>query len=181
MAKSKNLLSRLRTISSFLSSEERQTELFWNLLKEYFKNTGYSYGTFENEKAIQQEIEISEGSCILFNYYLNRTRFYLRSNFLHYPEPQDASEIFILAQHLNNLIRGEGKIRIDTEEQCCILSFDVDLRPYLFGLSDIDEIIHLHTALVSDARKAYQRLLLEGVEPALIIADLLKRDDDDES
>ena len=181
MSTNPNFMRRVANIPILLSSEGRQERIFWKMLKNHFKKTGYSFGTFEKEKTIQMEFELSDESDLLFSYFVYKNSFCLRCNFLSYADPLDASEIFILAQHLNNLIREGGKIRIDTEDQTLSLFYQVDYRQLLFGYADLEEWIDRHSSLVYDVRKSFLRLLTEGIEPAIIIADLLNRDREDDA
>jgi hypothetical protein len=115
-----------------------------------------------------------------FRYYLHKTRIYLRCDFITYDDGADAGNIFILAQHLNNVIQNDGIVEINPGEQSCSLLFDVDFRPYLLGLLNLDDLISRHFAILIDVRHAFFRLLTEGEEPAVIFADLIAGNEEKE-
>jgi hypothetical protein len=175
-----NVFKFFKGLQAFLSSEERQTRLFWYMLKNHLTESELVFGTYEREKTLQVDLEVAENTTLKFEYIVHRSRFFLVCRFLKYEAPEDASEIFILAQHMNNLIGHDGTLRIETDDQICSLVFNVDFRPILFGYSGIRELILRHHSITVDARNAFLRLMLEGEEPAIIIADLMREESENE-
>lgn len=170
-----------RNISVILSSEERQSRLFWKMLKNHLTESELVFGAYERERTLHVDLEVAENTTLKFEYFVHKARFFLICRFLKYDAPEDASEIFILAQHMNNLIGHDGTLRVETDEQVCSLVFNVDFRPILLGFSGIRELIIRHHSIAVDARNAFLRLMIEGEEPAIIIADLLKENNQEDS
>ena len=164
---------RFKAIPALRSSDERQLELFWKKLQDYLRKENFVFGVYESAKSLRVRYRMKGEDLPEFSYFLHKTRVYLRCDFAAYDEHADAGNIFILAQHLNNLIQYDGIVEVDTKEQTCSLLFDVDYRPYLLGLLDLDDLINRHFAILLDVRQSYFRLLVEGEEPAIIFADLV--------
>jgi hypothetical protein len=164
-------------IPALLASEEKQLLLFWKMMKKHLERKKYFFGIYENEKTLRAEFKVEEDLILNFDYSLHQTRLYLVCESVECGDDADASDLFILAQHMNNFIPRDGKIHIDTREQRIALAFNVDFRLYLLGLLDVQEIILRHYHITLDARKCFQRLIREGTDPVEIIADLLAEDD----
>jgi hypothetical protein len=150
------------------------------MLQNHLSKENYSFGVYETAKSLRVRYWVKGAELPEFNYYLHKTRIYLRCDFASYDEHSDAGDIFILAQHLNNLIQHDGIVEIDTREQTCSLLFDVDYRPYLLGLLDIEDLINRHCLILLDVRHSFMRLLIEGEDPAIIFADLVAGNEENE-
>jgi hypothetical protein len=176
----KTILKRFSSIPALLSSPKKQQDRFWKMLKSHLENEGYSFGVFEKARVITLNMEMTENTSLQFDFRLFENHLQLYCHFISYEDPEDAGDVFILAQHFNNVIRYNGMIRVNSEEQICLLHFEVDFRPFLLGLSDIKDLIHRHYSILIDPRNGYIRLLHNREEPALIIADLLRDENDEE-
>ena len=173
MEKIKLFWRRIVAVPALFSSEEKQLRMFWKMLKAHMTRAQYKFGAYETEKTLRARFQTEGDYTTEIDYYLDKNRIYLNCEFTGYDDEADVGNIFILAQHFNNVIRHDGIVHVDTRTQTCSLHFDVDFRPYLFRQADLDDLIGRHFVILMDVQNSFYRLLVEGEEPAIIFADLI--------
>jgi hypothetical protein len=171
MKKLKYFLRRIYRLSLPI---EKQEALVWKDLKQFYTNLGCRFGVYEKEKCIEVVLEISEDQRASFfqavqEYYLT-SRVKVLEDF----PVEQTSELFILATHFNNLLK-RGSVLVNVNHGYVEYCFSRELLLPLLYSDEIEEQVKLHYTTSEDIHWAFQRLINEQEEPAIIIADLLKK------
>ncbi|MBU3675934.1 MAG: hypothetical protein FGM54_01965 [Chitinophagaceae bacterium] len=156
--------------------QEKWSSLVWHDLKKMHAASKWDSGIHERTKTIQTPFSINSEMSVYYFYQVDGDYFNCRVKLLEDYDVSMSSEIFILASHVNNILR-KGKVRVNPGQQ--IVEYVVQLPlliPYLyFGEVNCEMIAHYNTS--KDLIAAFQRLVFEGESPAIIIADLIKENE----
>jgi hypothetical protein len=172
--KIKYYLKRIYRISL---SFEKQEKLVWNDLKKFHAGTDWKSGVFEKEKYVETVFRLDEKRSGIFYYMIYDGRYHCRVKVLeNYPE-ELTTDIFILAAHLNNVLNN-GVVVVNVNSQYVEYYQKRDLVIPLLYTDDIYDQLIRHFNISKDIYFAFERLVTEQEAPAIIIADLLKKNDD---
>ena len=166
----------LRRMYRITRSFEKQEELVWNDLKKFHASNNWKSGVFERDKYIEVVFRLNAERPLTFYYMINdkyRCKVKVLENF---PE-ELTTDIFILATHLNNMLEN-GIVVVNVNSRCVEYSHNLDAAIPLLYNYYIYGILLQHFNLSKKIYFAFERLVTEQEAPAIIIADLLKKNDD---
>lgn len=169
----------VRRVIRLAYSFERKEKLIWNKLKKLHQEKKWRHGIFENDKYIETIFEIAEGVPATFYYMLYDHAFHCRVKVLEELPPDLVTDVFVLASHFNNHL-SDGKVVIRVNSGYVEYKIKTELIiPALYEDEILVEIEqHFNTAV--DVFAAFQRLVAEQEAPAIIIADILRKNEEEE-
>ena len=152
---------------------KNQENLLWEDLKKFHTDAEWPSGIYDKRKCIEVEFKLSDNKGSVFFYMLYDGYYHCRVKVLEdFPE-ELTTECFILAAHFNNLLNnGVVVVNVDNQFVEYHLKSKI-LVPLLYNENILDQLI-LHNNTSLDIHWAFQRLVKEGEEPVIIIADLMK-------
>jgi len=169
----KQLLHYIRVCYHLARPHEKLQDVVWRNLKKYHIGENLHSGFFENEKFIESEFKITDDHKARFYYGVYKDIFYCRCKIIQDYDPELSTEIFVMAAHFNNLLR-VGKVRIDPTERTVDYVLDSSLVEFVIYPGEIPQTTITHYRTTKDVYWAFQKLIQEREEPAIIIADLLR-------
>lgn len=169
----KNLRHYLRLFYHLVLPHKRLNDVVWNYLKEYHTHEKLNSGFFENEKRIESDFKITDDHHARFTYTAHQGIFYCRCKVIQDFDPELTTDLFLLAAHFNNLLR-LGKVIIETSDRTVEYALDSSLIEYVVYPGAIQQTTIMHYDTTKDVYWAFQKLINEQEEPAIIIADLLR-------
>jgi hypothetical protein len=155
-----------------MHSPDRHAEKVWSHLKKVCSEGGWRCGIYEEDKYVEVQFQIAENVWEKHFYFVMDDRIKFRVRVVEEFDEDQAIDVFILAQHFNNVLNN-GKVVVSPEHR--YLEY-VQTRDILVPLLYDDELylqMNRHHDTAKDVYTCFQRLLVEQVEPAIIIADLL--------
>ena len=172
------LSSYFRRVYRLSLNIEKQELTVWKDLKKLHEDANWKCGVYESDKQIKTVFELGNETGAVFNYFIYDNNFHCAVKILDNFPREYTSEAFILASHFNNLLN-RGKVVIDAEDNYITYQTKKNiLIPLLYPETMYEQIIrHINTA--RDVQWAYQRLMDENEAPAIIIADLLRKNSDE--
>ena len=154
-----------------LSPQKREKKVWDDLLK-LCNDSGWRVGVFESDQCVEIDFKIAEDKVEKYLYLIRDGSLICRVRVAVDIDDNRMTDVFILAQHFNNLLTyGVVVVNVSSRFVEYTLIRDV-LIPFLYS-GDIYDQLLLHHNSSKDLYASFQRLLVEDVEPALIIADLL--------
>ena len=176
-----NLIYRYFTRIYKLSlSSDKQDLLAWKALKKMHVDAGWKSGVYEKGQYIETVFEIGEEKAGVFNYMILDREYHCRVNILENFMPEMATDFFILAAHFNNLLN-KGKVEINVNDRTVEYNYKSDLLVPLLYPGEFHNRMLKHYYTSKDVYWAFNKLIYEKDEPAIIIADLLKKNETQES
>lgn len=169
----KKITQHLNKIIRLTLSKTKQETIVWKDLKNLHKRSEWVSGIHEKEKHIETIFDLGDNKRKAFHYFIYDNSLYYRVEILEQYIVDRTTDIFILAQHFNNLLNN-GTITINTREQSVDYFFKTDIIIPLIRPSEIYKNLICHFEATKDIFKSFERLIIESEEPALIIADLLR-------
>ncbi len=167
----------LQRIYRLTLSKKKQEDIFWDLLKKLHSDADWKSGVYEKERYIETLFEISNEKGGIFYYMIYDNCFHCRVKILEDYPTELTTDLFILASHFNNLLNN-GVVMVNVNGFYVEYWHKRDLlMPLLFN-SDIYTQLIQHYNTSKDIYWAFQRLIIENEAPAIIIADLLKRNEE---
>ena len=177
MNKLKEYFNRIYRLSL---SPEKQEVLVWEDLKKLHALAGWRYGVYENEKYVETVFEIADEKPTTYFYIIFEGYYHCRVAILeNYPE-ELTTELFVLATHFNNLLKNGG-VLINVESQSIEYNLKREILIPLLYPGEIHEQLVGHFGASKDIYWACQRLIEENEAPAIIIADLLRMKETEET
>jgi len=170
----KHLFHFLKVAFRISFNYNRQEELVWNDLKEYHKIQEYNSGVFEKEKTIESEFPILEEKFLKFTYFTQNGKLHFTSLILNKYDPDIASEVFILATHFNNILN-EGSVIVNPIHLCVQFVLKTSYIANIVYPADKHRYTKMHYDSSIDVFWAFVKLVTEKEDPAIIIADLLRK------
>ncbi|MFM7104745.1 MAG: hypothetical protein ACKOW8_04425 [Flavobacteriales bacterium] len=165
----------LRRVYYVMVSHENKVKRVWNDLKRLHIEADWAHGIYERERQIETGFEV-ENKNLRFYYAVDETFFYCRVKVLE-DYPMDlTSDLFILAAHFNNSLR-LGSVKINVNVGYVEYYLQRDLMLPLLYKGEIHSNINFHYAITKDVYSAFQRLVIEREAPAIIFADLLRKNE----
>ncbi len=155
-----------------LSPEKRQKKVWDDLLRLCTKSK-WRVGVFEFDQCVEIEFQIAADKVEKYLYEIRGGNLITRVRVAVNIDEVRITDAFILAQHFNNLLNyGVVVVNVSSRFVEYIMIKDI-LIPLLYSGEIYDQLL-LHHNSSKDLYASFQRLLVEDVEPALIIADLLE-------
>jgi hypothetical protein len=174
MNKIKTFINRVYRLSL---DYEKQENLVWEDLKKLHTDTEWKCGVYETDKYLETVFPIADETPGFYHYGFYEREFHCSVKVLEGFHSELATNIFLLASHFNNIIKvGVVEINVNSSTVQYRVKRDV-LVPLLYSGEIYDQLIR-HYDTSQDIYWAYQKLVVDNEEPALIIADLLKKRDD---
>jgi hypothetical protein len=172
----KRILHYTRVWYHLLLSNEKKHSIVWEYLKKYHTEERLNSGFFENEKRIESDFKITDDYHARFLYALHQGVLYSRCKIIQDFDPELTTEIFLLATHFNNLLK-YGKVIIEPSERTVEFAIDSSMTEYLVYPGALQQVTIMHYETTKDVYWAFQKLINEQEEPAIIIADLIRAKD----
>lgn len=152
----------------------KQFENFvWKDLIRLHKSENWHYGVFESDKYINTTFGIAENKSAQFYYLVCEGSFHCRVTIIEDYPVDVTTELFILAAHFNNILN-RGVVIVNVEYRFVEYHVKSDLVVNVIYPGEIHSQIVKHHKAATDIYWAFNKLLVENEEPAIIIADLLK-------
>jgi hypothetical protein len=151
---------------------EKRQRMVWKDLKKLCVESGWKYGTYEEDKFVEMQFELANDRYAKHYYFVLPDRLSCRVKVVDEYEHEKALDVFILAQHFNNELNN-GKVVVDAGDRTVEYIEQRSLLAPLLYNDDIFSQMQNHNLIAKDVYACYQRLLIEDVEPAIIIADLM--------
>lgn len=152
----------------------------WCSLKSIHKNVDWKYGVFENEKYIETCFEIAPGVLRNYYYMIYDGYFHCRVKILDDYPADRTTDLFILATHFNNLLN-QGTVAINVKGGYVEYQIKTELILHIIYPGELRAQIMRHYNVSKDIFWAFNKLMIDYEEPAIIIADLLKMKDEESS
>jgi len=170
----KYLIHYLKVAFKLARYHDQQEELVWHDLKQYHKVQGYNSGVFEQEKTIESVFRISDTKSLKFTYYVQSGKLHYTSLILDKYDPDIASEVFILATHFNNIF-SDGSVVVYPNHLCVQFQMKMSYIGNIVYPADKHLYTKRHYDSTIDVFWAFNKLIEEREDPAIIIADLLRK------
>jgi hypothetical protein len=149
----------------------------WKELIKLHKIANWHHGLFMTDKYIETVFEIAENKTTRFFYMLYEGSFHCRVKIIEDFPIEVTTDLFILATHFNNLLN-QGIVIVNVENRYVEYHVKSDLIVHVIYPGEIHSQIVRHHKISKDVFWAFNKLLVENEEPALIIADLFKMKDE---
>lgn len=170
----------LRRLYRLSIHSNKWDDLVWNDLKKIHLDAKWRSGIHEHDKLIECSFNIEDSKVLSYLHFIRNGQFYARVTLVDEFEEELINDMFILTTHLNNiLIRGQVTIN-PTNRSVNFTDYEPILIPLLYT-GDIYEHITRHYNLSKTIYAAYNRLLYEGEAPAIIIADIINENKNEEN
>ena len=179
MKKLKNIQYVIQQMYRLTLSTEKQEKLVWKDLKKLHTDGDWPFGTYEKERFIEVSFEISDETHKTFSYNVNDGYCNCSVKILESFPPEVTSELFILATHFNNLL-SYGVVTINVGDQYVDYSIKREILIPLLYSAEIHRQLVLHFNMAKDVFWAFQKLVVENEAPVIIIADLLRMNEEKE-
>ena len=168
----------LKRMYRITRSIEKQEELVWTDLKKFHSGTNWKSGVYERERYIETIFGLSDQRSDTFYYMIYDGRYHCRVKVLeNFPE-ELVNEVFILATHMNNVLNN-GVVIVNVNSGYVEFHQKRDLVVPLIYTGDIYDQLIRHYNTSKDVYMAFRRLVIEQEAPAIIIADLLKKNEEE--
>jgi len=159
---------------------DNQDKMAWRQLKKLDGDAGWKSGIYESEKQIVSVFEIGNESSAKYGYYVENREYHCRVNIVENYSPEMTTDLFILAAHFNNLLN-KGKVEIDVDDRIVSYTYRCDLLvPLLYSGEFLDRML-IHHSTSKEIYWAFEKLINENEEPALIISDLLNKNKEEKN
>ena len=160
-----------------LDAKDKEIAL-WEKLKAFLEFKKYRFGAFEREKTCEVQLEILENYFKKYYYSIDENELHLRVQIVEEYPIEQATEIFVLASHLNNILR-VGKVTINVKYN--YVEYHVSKNSLLFLLDEkqLVAFISSHYSVSQTLFFAYYQLINQGIPPVEIISDLLNSNDEE--
>lgn len=169
----RKIIAYLKRVYRLSLTYKKQEKMLWDDLKKHHKNQKFKSGIFEKDRYIESVFQISDNKSLAFYYSIFENKFICWVKVLDTFNEELTSNIFILATHFNNLLNyGNVIVNVDNNYVEYVLKTDI-LIPLLYD-SEIENQMTRHYNTTKDIEKAFQRLINDLEEPAIIIAELLE-------
>jgi len=172
------LINYLQRIYRLSLNFKKHEDIVWNDLKNLIEKADWRAGVFEKEKYIELAFEIGENTGGHYFYCVGDNQFSCRVKVATDYPPEQAEAIFILASHFNNLLN-HGMVYVNPEGRYISYVLECNLLIPLLYPGELHTYLLLHYNTSKNVYWAFQRLLNENEAPAIIIADLLKKNEEE--
>jgi hypothetical protein len=151
---------------------KKQEELVWKDLKKTHTDSDWRFGIYEREKYVETVFSITDDYHEKYYYMLYDNHYHCRVRFMHQFPCDLTTDMFVLATHFNNVLKN-GVVVVNPTDQYVEYRHRINILVPLLYSGEIHAALIEHFNTSRDIYAAFQRLVLEGEAPAIIIADLL--------
>jgi len=173
----KNLFLRLK---SYFNKVYRITagckhfkKFVWKELLHIHKVNNWRHGVFEANSYIETVFSITENTNAYYYYMVDENYLHCRVDVIKDFAVEITTEMFILAAHFNNLIQN-GIVVVDVERRNVEYHVKADTTLLSVYPGNIYSLIRGHFNASKDVKWAFDKMIAENEEPALIMADFIK-------
>jgi hypothetical protein len=170
----KQIMSFFQKIYRLSIGIEKQQQLVWEDLKALHCEAEWRCGVYESEKYLETIFEIAEDTPGTYYYMLRDGQFHTVVEIARWFKPEQTTEMFILASHFNNILNS-GVVTVNVKRLVVEYRIQRDLLVPLLYDGEICGQLIKHFDISKDLYWACQKLVHGNEEPALIIADLFKK------
>jgi len=157
----------------------KQDNVVWKDLKKTHLRSKWDSGIYEKDRFIETIFSISETEHRKFYYMITEGFYHCKVNILDIFQVDLTTDVFVLATHFNNLLNN-GVVVVNPNSQSVEFYMKREiLIPFLYSGALYDYLIRHHSTS-KDIYKAFERLVNEQEAPAIIIADLLNENNNNE-
>ena len=160
-----------------LDVKNQEIEL-WEKLKAFLEFKKYRFGAFEREKTCEVQLEIIESYFKTYYYSIDENELHLRVQLVEEYPLEQATDIFVLASHLNNILR-VGKVKINVKYNYVEYHISKNNLLFLLDEKELVAFISSHYSVSQTLFFAYYQLINQGIPPVEIISDLLKSNEEE--
>ena len=175
MKKLKEYFERIYRLSI---SYKKQEELVWKDLKNLHAKENWESGVYENEKLIETRFTIAKEKATTFQYAIYESQFRCNAKVLDTFSSDLTTDVFILASHFNNIMKN-GKVIVYVDNQTVQFHLKNNVLIHLLHPGEIYAQIWRHHDFVKDLYWAFHQLIETNEPPAIIIADFLKKKEEE--
>lgn len=169
-----SFIRRLYRLSLTISNQE---VVVWEDMKKLHAECEWRSGVFEADRCIETVFPIAENTSGLYMYWVTENELHCVVKVLDGYSPELATEIFVLASHFNNHLKhGTVEVNVSSSTVSYRLKQNV-LIPCLYAEESYHQLM-MHYNTSKDVYWAFQRLVRDSEDPALIFADLLNMRDE---
>ena len=161
-------------------TNEKQESLVWQDLKELHVKAEWRTGIYEADKYLETVFSIADETPGVYQYWITENELHFLVKVLDGFSPEMATDVFVLASHFNNLLK-LGVVEVNVNSSSVSYRIKKDILVPLIYKDEIHNQLMIHYNTSKDVYWAFQKLIEENEEPALIIADLLKSRESEES
>lgn len=160
-----------------LDAKDKEIAL-WEKLKAFLEFKKYRFGAFEREKTCEVQLEILENYFKKYYYSIDENELHLRVQIVEEYPIEQATDIFVLASHLNNILR-VGKVTINVKYN--YVEYHVSKNSLLFLLEEKElvALISSHYSVSQTLFFAYYQLINQGIPPVEIISEIIKANEEE--
>jgi hypothetical protein len=167
----------LKRIYRLTLNGEKQEELVWKELKLVHTNGEWNSGIYEKDKTVETVFKISNENASTFYYMIYDGFYHCRVKILEDFNPEYTTDLFVLAAHFNNILKN-GVVVVNVHNNFVEYHQKRDLLIPLLYSGEIYGQMMNHHGISKDIFGAFQRLIIEQEAPAIIIADLLNKNNE---
>lgn len=162
-----------RGYRSMLNSA-KQEALVWEDMKKLHAEAEWRSGVYESDRCIETVFSIAEETPGVYRYWITENELHCTVKVLDEFSLELTTDIFVLASHFNNHMKnGVVEVNVDAATVSYRLKQNT-LVPCLYE-GEIYQQLITHYDISKDVYWAFQRLVREDEEPAIIFADLMKK------
>lgn len=154
-------------------------EIAWKELIKLNKEAGWHFGQYDKDRKVETAFSFHDDETFRkFQYEITQRKMIFSVNILQDFEIDSTHDIMILASHFNSLLNN-GIIRVNTSDRQVYCEFTGEILLYVLYPGEIQTDILQHYNLAKDCCWAFNHLLVSGEDPVFIIAELLKRKEEE--
>jgi len=159
-----------------LSTFRKYEDVVWKKLKKFLSKRGYHCGIYEDAKYIAITHLIEENKPVYFYYGISEDGFMYCDAIVLKDFPEElTTDFFIMASHFNNsLPLYRGKVIIDVHSQQVIYRRDLGILYPLVLDDHFSYFVDDHYDIMQDIHWAFDKLVEEQEDPAIVFADLMR-------
>lgn len=175
----KHLINYLKAAVRLSINHNDYEKVVWESLKKYFSDNKYKFGVYESDKRIEALFTVSEETALNFFYIVSRGSLRYSAKVLNHYPPELATDIFVMASHFNNVLK-DGVVVVYPNELCVEFQMKSDCTLNIIWPIILHDYFVTHCDAAKDMFWAFNKLVEEREEPAIIIADLFRMKESNE-
>ena len=173
LRKTKNAFLRIYRLLNVNSS----SYYVWIELLKFHKNSGWSFGQYNNDKYIECGFKVDDTNCVNFNYSVTSGRLLFRSTILQQFDEELTNNILVLASHFNGLLNF-GTVKVSVKYNYVEFYYSRDLLTYSLYPGEINSDTDTHFELTKDVFLSFNNMIETGEDPVFVFSELLRRKED---
>ena len=158
---------------------KNQSEIVWQELVKLHKKEGWHFGQYDKEKFIETTFFFEDANIHRkFRYEVTQRKLIFKTELVPDFNVESTHDVMILASHFNSLLNF-GVVRVDTTNRQVHYEYSNDLWLYFLYPGEILNEITRHYQITLDCFWAFTQLMESNDDPVFIIAELLKRQEEE--